>query len=202
MADASLWSTPPRLCGEHVALEPLRIEHADALATAVQDGELWRAWYGGVPEPDAMHGYVEAALAMQATGRALPFVVRDARGEIVGSTRFYDIDPSVPRLHIGYTWYARRVQRTGLNTEAKLLLLGYAFETLGCAAVGFKTSTHNHASRAAILRLGAKQDGILRHHMRHRDGSLRDSVYFSIIDSEWPTVKAGLIEKLERHRHG
>lgn len=200
--NGSCWQTVPRLHGAHVRLEPLGLGHVDALAAAVRDGELWRAWYGNVPEPGTMRGYVEAALAMQAAGRALPFAVRDAGGEVVGSTRFYDLDPAVPRLHIGYTWYAQRVQRTGLNTGAKLLLLTHAFETLGCAAVGFKTSAHNAASRAALLRLGAKQDGILRHHMRHRDGSLRDSVYFSIIDAEWPAVKAGLQDRLERHRHG
>lgn len=202
MDTTAAWSEPPQLRGGHVALEPLRAEHAPALAEAVRDGELWKAWYGNVPEPDAMAAYVESALAMQREGHALPFAVRDARSEVVGSTRFYELDPRTPRLHIGYTWYAQRVQRTGLNTEAKLLLLGYAFESLGCVAVGFKTSAHNHASRAAILRLGARQDGVLRNHMRHRDGSLRDSVYFSILDTEWPAVKRNLIAKLERHRHG
>jgi RimJ/RimL family protein N-acetyltransferase len=202
MDKTTAWSEPPSLRGACVALEPLRPEHAPALAAAVRDGELWKAWYGNVPEPEAMVAYVESALAMQREGRALPFAVRDARGEVVGSTRFYELDPRTPRLHIGYTWYAQRVQRSGLNTEAKLLLLGYAFESLGCVAVGFKTSSHNHISRAAILRLGAKQDGVLRNHMRHRDGSLRDSVYFSILDSEWPAVKQNLIAKLERHRHG
>ncbi|HZH43567.1 MAG TPA: GNAT family N-acetyltransferase [Lysobacter sp.] len=195
------WSETPRLRGVHVSLEPLGEEHVPALAAAVRDGELWRAWYGGVPEPAAMGEYVAQALAMRDAGRALPFAVRDARGDIVGSTRFYDLDPATPRLHVGYTWYAARVQRTGLNTEAKLLLLTHAFEALGCAAVGFKTSWHNHASRAAILRLGAKQDGVLRHHMRHRDGTLRDSVYFSIIDAEWPAVRSHLRHKLELHAH-
>jgi RimJ/RimL family protein N-acetyltransferase len=126
-------------------------------------------------------------------------VVRDAHGRIVGTTRYYDLVPGTPRLQIGYTWYARSVQRTGLNTEAKLLLLGYAFEGLGCASVGLQTSTHNAASRAAIVRLGAQQEGIVRHHLRHRDGSLRDTVNFSILDSEWPAVKAGLLRKLEGH---
>ena len=126
------------------------------------------------------------ALDKQAQGIEVPFVVRDADGEVVGSTRFYDWILPIPRLSIGYTWYAPRVQRTGLNTEAKLLLLTHAFETLGCASVYLETSWFNHASRTAIARLGAKQDGVLRNHRRHADGSLRDTVVFSILDSEWP----------------
>lgn len=196
------WSAPPSLRGEHVSLEPMLPEHTEALRKAVQDGELWKAWYGSTPAPETMDAYVAAAMGMQAAGTALPFVVRDAAGEIVGTTRYYDIARNVPRLHIGYTWYAARVQRTGLNTQAKLLLLAHAFETLGCLAVGFKTSWYNEASRAAILRLGAKQDGVLRNHMRHNDGSVRDSVVFSILDSEWPAAKSNLLAKLERHRHG
>lgn len=196
---ADRWRQPPRLRGRHVSLEPLQAAHAGALADAVRDGELWRDWYGNVPEPEAMPAYVDAALAAQAAGRALPFVVRDAAGAVVGTTRYYELDPATPRLHIGYTWYARRVQRTGLNTEAKLLLLGHAFDALGCAAVGFKTSWHNQASRAAIVRLGAKQDGVLRNHTRHRDGTLRDSVYFSVIDIEWPAVRSHLRARLEAH---
>ncbi|HEY0661527.1 MAG TPA: GNAT family N-acetyltransferase, partial [Lysobacter sp.] len=172
---SSIWNTPPTLGGEHVGLEPLQRAHADGLRTAVADGELWKAWYGSTPAPEAMDSYIDAALAMQAAGTALPVVVRDHDGEIVGTTRYYDIDTRTPRLHIGYTWYAARVQRTGLNTQAKLLLLTHAFETLGCIAVGFKTSWFNQASRTAIARLGAKQDGVLRNHMRHADGSVRDS---------------------------
>ena len=196
------WTTVPRLRGEHVALEPLAHAHADGLRSAVQDGELWRLWYTSTPTPESVPDYVAAALAMQAAGHALPFVVRDARGAIVGSTRYYDLDPAVPRLSIGYTWYAQGSQRTGLNTEAKLLLLEHAFETLGCIAVAFETSWFNHASRTAIARLGAKQDGILRNHRRHGDGSPRDTVVFSIIDGEWPAVKRGLKHRLEMHRHG
>ncbi|HEY4555684.1 MAG TPA: GNAT family protein, partial [Lysobacter sp.] len=120
---------------------------------------------------------------------------------VVGTTRFYDLDPATPRASIGYTWYARRVQRTGLNTEAKRLLLAHAFETLGCIAVGFETSWFNHASRAAIARLGAKQDGVIRSHFRHADGSVRDSVVFSIVDSEWPAVKRHLDTLMEAHGH-
>lgn len=201
-ADSKLWTTPPTLRGEHVVLEPLQPEHADGLRAAVQDGELWKAWYGSTPSPDKMEAYVATAMTMQSDGIALPFVVRDSAGEIVGTTRFYDVAPTVPRLHIGYTWYAARVQRTGLNTQAKLLLLTHAFETLGCIAVGFKTSWFNQSSRAAISRLGAKQDGVLRNHMRHNDGSIRDSVVFSIIDTEWQAVKRNLQAKLEQHAHG
>lgn len=192
----SVWTDIPTLKGEHVTLEPLSLAHVDALRDAVQDGGLHSAWYGSVPSPAAMSEYVNAALAMHDAGAAMPWVVRDRRGAIVGTTRFYDIARIVPRLHIGYTWYAARVQRTGLNTEAKMLLLTHAFDTLGCIAVGFKTSWFNHASRAAIARLGAKQDGVLRNHMRHADGSARDSVVFSIIDSEWPAVKANLLARL------
>jgi RimJ/RimL family protein N-acetyltransferase len=196
------WTRPPRLRGRHVALEPLQPAHADGLRAAAADGRLWELWYTNVPAPDEVDAYVDAALAMQAAGAALAFTVRDAGGRIVGTTRYYDLLPATPRLQIGYTWYARSVQRTGLNTEAKLLLLEHAFEALGCASVGLQTSTHNAASRAAIARLGAQQEGILRHHLRHRDGSLRDTVNFSIIDGEWPAVKARLQAKLEQHAHG
>lgn len=193
------WAVPPELQGRHVRLEPLALAHADDLREAVRDGELWKPFYSSVPAPEAMQRYLETALALQDAGAALPFVVRDAGGGIVGSTRYYDIARAVPRLSIGYTWYAQRVQRSGLNTEAKLLLLGHAFDTLGCIAVELRTSWFNTASRAAIARLGAKQDGVLRNHMRHRDGSVRDSVVFSILDNEWPAVRAHLRERLDRH---
>lgn len=191
------WSTIPVLAGRYVRLEPLQTSHVEGLRLAVADGKLWNCWYTSVPNPDGMAGYVEAALAMQARGQALPFVVRDADGQIAGTTRYYQVDANVPRLSIGYTWYAKRVQRTGLNTEAKLLLLTHAFETLGCIAVGFETSWFNHASRTAIARLGAKQDGVLRNHLRHSDGSVRDTVVFSIVATEWPAVKRHLRAKLE-----
>ena len=196
------WTTPPTLRGRYVLLEPLQPAHADGLRAAAEDGRLWETWYTNVPMPAEVDAWIASALAMQADGDALAFAVRDAGGRVVGTTRYYDMVPATPRLQIGYTWYARSAQRTGLNTEAKLLLLGHAFETLGCASVGLQTSTHNTASRAAIARLGATQEGILRHHLRHRDGSLRDTVNFSIIDSEWPGVKAGLLQKLERHANG
>lgn len=192
----SLWTTPPTLRGAHVSIEPLQRAHAAGLREAVQDGRLWELWYTNVPKPEDVAAYVDAALATQASGSQLAMTVRDARGDIVGSTRYYDLDRSTPRLQIGYTWYAARVQRTGLNTEAKLLLLAHAFETLGCAAVGLQTSWFNLASRTAIARLGAKQEGITRNHVRHRDGTLRDTVNFSIIDVEWPAVKQNLQARL------
>jgi RimJ/RimL family protein N-acetyltransferase len=200
--NAAAWSSVPVLRGRHVALEPLRMAHAEGLRAAASDGRLWELQFTNVPTPDDVDGWLEAALAKQAAGEQLAFVVRDAGGRVVGSTRYYELLPETPRLCIGYTWYARSVQRTGLNTEAKLLLLGHAFEALGCASVGFHTSTLNLASRAAIARLGAREEGILRQHLRHRDGSLRDSVCFSILDNEWPAVKAGLQAKLEAHAHG
>ena len=196
------WKVVPTLRGEHVTLEPLRMEHAGGLRAALGDGELSRCWYTSVPEPDGVERYIQAALDVQAAGRVLPFAVRSASGEVVGTTRFYALDPEVPNLCIGYTWYARHAQRTGLNTEAKRLLLGYAFEALGCIAVSFETSWFNSASRAAIARLGAKQDGVLRNNKRHSDGSPRDTVVFSIIESEWPAVKRHLQAKLEGHRNG
>lgn len=191
----SAWTSAPVLEGRLVRLEPLGHDHVEALRAAT-DEALAGCWYSSVPAPEAMEAYVDAALRMQAEGRALVFTVTDRAGIVVGSTRFYDLSPATPRLHIGYTWYARRVQRTGLNTEAKRLLLGHAFEDLGCVAVGFKTSWFNHASRAAIERLGAKQDGVIRNHMRHADGSLRDTVLYSIIDTEWPAVRSHLDARL------
>lgn len=197
--NSDAWAEPVILRGEHVNLEPLRIDHAAGLRAAADDGEMWRCWYTSVPIPSAVDDYIASALQMQEVGDALVFSVRDAAGDLVGTTRYYDLDKVVPRLSIGYTWYAQRAQRTGLNTEAKLLLLGHAFETLGCIAVALETSSFNHASRTAIARLGAKQDGILRSHKRHADGSVRDTVVFSIIDSEWPGVKRNLIAKLAGH---
>jgi RimJ/RimL family protein N-acetyltransferase len=191
------WLQPVTLAGRHVRLEPLAREHVEGLQRAAGDGELWKLWYTSVPAPDATAGYVDTALALQAQGLALPFVVRDANGGIVGCTRFGNVDAANLRVEIGWTWYAKRCQRTGLNTEAKLLLLTHAFEALHCAAVEFRTSWFNHASRNAIARLGAKQDGVLRNHMRMADGSYRDTVVFSIIANEWPMVKRHLQFKLE-----
>ena len=192
----------PTLHGAHVTLEPLHAGHVAQLGEAASDGELWRAWYTSVPTPQGMAAYVEHALAQQAQGQCIAFAVLDASGTVVGSTRFYDLDAAVPRVAIGYTWYAKRVQRTGLNTQAKRLLLAYAFETLGCECVGFETSWFNQRSRQAIARLGARQDGVLRAHMRHADGSLRDTVCFSILAAEWPAVRTHLDARLEAHARG
>lgn len=194
----SAWTTVPVLAGRHVRLEPLAAVHVDGLRAAT-DEVLAACWYTSVPTAAEVEAYVESALKMQAQGRALAFAVLDGEGTVAGSTRFYDLDPATPRLQIGYTWYARRVQRTGLNTEAKRLLLGHAFDTLECAAVGFQTSWFNHASRTAIERLGAKCDGVIRNHLRHADGSLRDTVTYSIIDREWPAVRRHLESRLARH---
>lgn len=193
------WREVPTLKGRHVSLVPLSADHAAGLRRARDHEGLENLWFTNTPSVEGVEGYVAAALQAQAEGKVLPFAVLDADGEVVGTTRFYGFEPEVPRLSIGYTWYAPRVQRSGVNTEAKLLLLRHAFETLGCICVTFETSSHNARSRAAIARLGAKQDGILRHHKRHADGSPRDTVVFSIIDSEWPEVQRGLLAKLQSH---
>jgi RimJ/RimL family protein N-acetyltransferase len=197
MDTTTTWLQPVSLQGEHVRLEPLQAEHAAALNDAVNDGELWRLWYTAVPARNGVDAYIATALAERDAGDSLPFVVRDANGTIVGSTRYCHVDAKNRRLEIGYTWYAARVQRTALNTEAKLLLLGHAFEALDCIAVEFRTNWFNVRSRAAIVRLGAKQDGVLRNHMLMPDGTYRDTVVFSIIASEWPAVRRNLQFKLE-----
>lgn len=202
MADASLpaaWTRVPVLTGRHVRLEPMSRAHVDGLRAALAGDALAALWFTSVPKADDAASYVDAVLTAQAEGRVLPFVVLDAGGRVVGSTRYYGLEAEVPKLSIGYTWYAPDVQRTGINTEAKLLLLTHAFETLGCISVVFETSWFNQRSRAAIARLGAKQDGVLRNHKRHADGSPRDTVVFSIIDSEWPAVKRTLQDKLAQH---
>ncbi|KTF40046.1 GNAT family N-acetyltransferase [Xanthomonas translucens] len=195
----ALWRAVPSLQGRHARLEPLQHAHAEALRAALHGSGLERLWYTSVPAADQVDGYVAAALDLQAQGRVLPFVVRDAAGAVVGSTRFYGLDAEVPTLLIGYTWYAPRVQRSGVNTEVKRMLLQYAFETLCCISVGFETSWFNHTSRAAIARLGARQDGVLRNHKRHADGTPRDTVVFSIIDTEWAGVKRHLQFRLDSH---
>ncbi len=189
---------PQALCGEQVRLEPLSLEHAEALEQAASDGELWRLWYTSVPAPGHARAYIESALQDQAQGRSMPFVVRDATGTVVGSTRYCHIEPAHRRLEIGYTWYAQRIQRTGLNTETKRLLLTHAFESLDAVAVEFRAHWFNLRSRDAIARLGAKQDGVLRNHQIMADGTLRDTVVFSIIASEWPAVRAHLDFLLQR----
>jgi N-acetyltransferase len=195
---------PPQalsLGGSHVSLEPLTQDHVAALQLAAQDGELYRHWYTFVPSPEATEAWVHSALALQAEGSALPFVVRrQPQGDVVGSTRYMNIERDRRRLEIGTTWYAQRAQRSALNTEAKLLLLTHAFEQLEVIAVEFRTHFMNFQSREAILKLGAKQDGILRNFTVSPNGTLRDTVVFSIIQSEWPTVKAHLQYRLNRTR--
>jgi N-acetyltransferase len=190
---------PVTLKGALVTLEPLAFEHETALARAAADGELWRLWYTSVAPPEKMRDYIATALDMRERLSAMPFAVRDnATGDIVGCTRYFNVDAVNRRLEIGHTWYAGRAQRTGVNTECKLMLLGHAFEALGCIAVEFRTHWFNHASRAAIARLGAKQDGVLRNHQLMPDGARRDTVVFSITDGEWPAVKQHLQFKLQR----
>jgi RimJ/RimL family protein N-acetyltransferase len=191
------FAEPVTLAGQRVVLEPLRAGHADDLVAAATDGELWKLWYTSVAAPDRMGADIERRLASQRAGSMLPFaVIHPLTGKAVGMTTYMNIDAVHRRVEIGSTWYAKSVQRTGLNTEAKLLLLGHAFETLDCIAVEFRTGFFNFASRRAIERLGAKQDGILRSHQRYADGSLRDTVVFSIVAHEWPAVKRHLQLKL------
>jgi N-acetyltransferase len=197
-----LWAQSISLSGQHVLLEPLTMQHVPALQAAASDGELWKLWFTSIPKPDETEDYVKKALTAQAAGSALPFVVMDAAGEVVGSTRYMNIDALNGRLEIGSTWYAERVQRSALNTEAKLLLLTHAFDVLSASAVEFRTSWMNQRSRAAIARLGAKQDGVLRNHIRLPDGGYRDTVVFSIIESEWPAVKCHLRFLLEQRTSG
>ena len=191
--------TPLTFKGEHVTLEPLDMAHADGLSEAVRDGELWKLWYTSIPHPKGMKEEIERRLGLQAAGSMVPFAIRrDDTGALCGMTTYMHIDAVHRRVEIGSTWYARSAQRTVINTEAKLMLLTHAFEVLNCIAVEFRTHWMNQQSRAAIARLGAKQDGILRKHMRMPDGSLRDTVVFSIIESEWPTIKRHLSFKLGR----
>ncbi|CCE12031.1 putative N-acetyltransferase (GCN5-related) [Bradyrhizobium sp. STM 3843] len=183
---------PITLRGPHARLEPLSPTHHDALVDAVNDGELWKLWYTSVPAPECMTTEIERRLGLQAAGTMLPFTVFDAEGRVVGMTTYMHVDAANRRVEIGGTWYAMGVQRSALNTQCKRLLLAHAFETLACIAVEFRTHFFNHQSRRAIERLGAKQDGILRSHQIAPNGTLRDTVVYSIIASEWPTVRAHL----------
>ncbi|KMZ12133.1 N-acetylglutamate synthase [Candidatus Burkholderia humilis] len=202
----SRWIEPITLEGEHVKLVPLTHEHEPALTAAARDGELWKLWYTFVPSPAETRAYIIPrargmiyALDMRDRLGAHPFAVIDTKsGDIVGSTRYFACEPQHRRLEIGHTWYAKRVQKTPLNTEAKLLLLTHVFENLKTIAVEFRTHLFNHTSRAAIARLGAKQDGILRNNGIGCDGVYRDTVVFSIIESEWPAVRAHLKHRLDR----
>jgi N-acetyltransferase len=191
---------PVRLAGRHAILEPLARAHCDGLVAAVRDGELWRHWYTTAPEPENMEREIERRLALLAAKSMLPFTLFEASGAIAGMTSYMAIDRTHFRVEIGSTWLARRVQRTPLNTEAKLLLLTHAFESLGCIAVEFRTHALNHQSRAAIERLGARLDGVLRNHQRARNGTLRDTCVYSIIQSEWPTIRAHLQWQLDKPR--
>jgi RimJ/RimL family protein N-acetyltransferase len=186
------WLEPVSLSGQHAQLKPLSREHCDGLTEAVKDGELWKLWYTFVPKPEDMRKEIDRRLELQAAGSMLPFTVVDADGKIAGMTTYMNVDAPNRRVEIGSTWYAQRVQRSALNTQCKLLLLTHAFERLDCIAVEFRTHFFNHASRRGIERLGAKLDGILRSHQIAPNGTLRDTVVYSIIASEWPTVKAHL----------
>jgi N-acetyltransferase len=186
--------------GHGVRLEPLASQHAQGLSEAAADGRLWELWFTSVPAPDEVAGYIESACAGRTAGHMLPWAVRElASGAIVGSTRYHDIVADIDRVEIGYTWYAQRWQRSHVNTACKLLLFGHAFDTLGCRVVGLRTDNFNVASQRAIAALGAKKDGVLRHHQRRRDGSVRDSVMFSVLATEWPDVKKHLDLRLARH---
>jgi glucosamine--fructose-6-phosphate aminotransferase (isomerizing) len=193
-------ATPTTLEGDHVRLVPLAAEHCAELITASRDGELWRLWYTSVPDPDGMQAEIERRLALQAAGTMAPFTVLDHTGRVAGMTTYMNIDDGNRRLEIGSTWYAARVQKTALNTEAKLLLLARAFDDLGCIAVEFRTHFLNQQSRRAIERLGAKLDGVLRHHTLSRDGSLRDTCVYSVVAPEWPAVRSHLNWQLDRTR--
>lgn len=200
------FAPPITLTGTHVRLEPLRVEHRDALVQAVQDGELWQLWYTTIPTPEGMTAEIERRLNLQAQGSMCPFAVVDpASGQAVGMTTYMNIDATNRRVEIGSTWYRQSVQRTPLNTEAKRMLLAHAFENLNCIAVEFRTHFFNQQSRRAIERLGAKLDGVLRSHQINTHpsgaGALRDSCVYSIIASEWSNVRSHLDFQLSRARN-
>ena len=199
MSPNPLRIAPVTLTGRHVELVPLSIDHLDGLTAAVADGELWKLWYTNIPEPAEMQAEIARRLALKDAGAMLPFTVIAPGGTIVGMTTYMNVDAATPRVEIGSTWYANSVQRSGLNTEAKLLLLGHAFDTLGCPAVEIRTHALNQQSRRAIERLGAKLDGILRSHSRTKNGVLRDTCVYSITAVEWPAVEVNLRWKLEKH---
>ena len=194
---------PVTLEGNGVRLEPLSVDHREGLIAAASDGRLWELWYTSVPSPDLTATYIDDALAGQKAGHMLPWAVRDlASDTIVGSTRYHDIVRDIDRVEIGYTWYGGKWQRTHVNSACKLLLLTHAFESIGCKVVGLRTDNFNFASQKAIEALGAKKDGVIRHHFRRRDGSVRDSVMYSILLAEWPDVKRHLELRLTRNKMG
>jgi len=191
---------PTILNGHGVRLEPLGMEHAEGLASAASDGELWNLFFTSVPRPGSVADYIETALAGQQDGHMCPWAVIDEKsGDVLGSTRFHDILPEVGRVEIGYTWYGASHQRTHVNTACKLMLLEHAFDQIGCGVVGFRTDVLNHRSQAAIEALGARKDGVVRHNSLRSDGSVRDDVFFSIIETEWPAVRKHLETRLWRH---
>ena len=191
---------PVTLEGYGIRLEPLTQAHHDGLAAAAADGRLWELWFTFVPEPAQTAAYINDALEGKQAGHMLPWAVRElTTGAIVGSTRYHDIVTRIDRVEIGYTWYAKSWQRSHVNTVCKLLLLTHAFEGLGCRVVGLRTDNFNFASQKAIAALGAHKDGVLRHHNARRDGTVRDSVIFSILAEEWPDVKRHLVTRLARH---
>ena len=191
---------PATLEGHGVRLEPLTREHAAGLAEAAKDGRLWELFFTSVPEVEQVHAYISGALAGQEKGELLPWAVRELKsGAIVGSTRYHDIIAVADRVEIGYTWYAARCQRTHVNTACKLLLFEYGFERLGCKVVGLRTDNFNFRSQRAIEALGAKKDGVIRHHWPRRDGSVRDTVMYSVLLAEWPDVKNHLLLRLKRN---
>ena len=194
MTDAAGWGLQAvTLQRDPVRLAPLSLEHEAGLRAAAADGELWKLRVTSVPEPDATRAYIDTALQMKQAGSRMAFVVQDSRsGEVIGCSSYHDIVPAVRRLEIGYTWYAARCQRTAVNTSAKWLLMQHAFETLGAQVVGWRTDNFNHASQRAIERLGAHRDGVIRHHALRRDGTVRDTVMYSLLVGEWPEVKAQL----------
>jgi RimJ/RimL family protein N-acetyltransferase len=186
--------------GYGMSLEPLRPEHEAGLKAAASDGDLWELWFTSVPEPDRVRAYIDTALEGQANGHMLPWVVRELRSNtIAGTTRYHDIVAAIDRVEIGWTWYAKRWQRTHVNTACKLLLFEHAFDTLGCKVVGLRTDNFNFASQRAIERLGAKRDGVLRHHQARRDGTVRDSYMYSVLATEWPDVRRHLHLRLGRN---
>jgi len=192
------WPSPVTLTGTHATLAPLTAAHADDLAEASAEGDLWKTWYTAVPKPDAVAAEIGRRLDLQAKGSMLPFAVLTPDGKAVGMTTYMNVDAVHKRIEIGSTWYRKAVQRTGLNTECKLMLLTHAFEKLDCIAVEFRTHFLNRQSRTAIERLGARLDGVLRAHQRTADGALRDTAVYSILPHEWPAVKNGLIFRLSR----
>jgi RimJ/RimL family protein N-acetyltransferase len=190
---------PVTLEGHGMRLEPLSADHVEGLQAAVADGRLWELWYTVVPDPGGVAAYIASALAGQDEGHMLPWAVRElATGAVIGSTRYHDIVATIDRVEIGYTFYAAAWQRTHVNTACKLLLFTHAFEALGCAVVGLRTDNFNFRSQRAIERLGAKKDGVIRHHLARRDGTARDSVVYSVLAQEWPDVKRHLEFKLSR----